>query len=70
VREWVGGAGGCKVHAGREVRGAIAAGGIHHEAQGGPCADKAARSKNPAERGIHHEAQGGPCAVGIAERGL
>ena len=37
MREWVGGAGGRKAREGREVRGAIAAGEIHHEEQGGPC---------------------------------
>jgi hypothetical protein len=31
MKEWVGGSGGCKAHAGREVRGAIAVEEIHHE---------------------------------------
>jgi len=38
VRERVGGSGGWKAHAGREVRGAIAAAGIHHEEREAPCA--------------------------------
>ena len=38
MREWGGGAEGCKAREGREVRGAIAAGEIHHEDQGGSCA--------------------------------
>ena len=38
MKERVGGAEGCKVREGREVRGAIAAGEIHREEQGGPCA--------------------------------
>ena len=46
VRERVGGSGGCKAHAGREVRGAIAAGEIRGECQGEPCAARTA------ERGL------------------
>ena len=46
MRERVGGAEGCKAREGREVRGAIAAEGIHHERQGGPCAVRIA------ERGL------------------
>ena len=38
MRERDGESGGCKVHAGREVRGAIAAEGIHHEEREAPCA--------------------------------
>ena len=38
MKERVGGSEGCKAHAGREVRGAIAAEGIHHEEQDVSCA--------------------------------
>ena len=38
MKERVGGAEGCKAREGREVRGAIAAEGIHHECQGASCA--------------------------------
>ena len=38
MRERDGESGGCKVHAGREVRGAIAAEGIHHAVREVSCA--------------------------------
>ena len=38
MKERVGGSEGCKAHAGREVRGAIAAEGIHHAVREVSCA--------------------------------